>query len=97
MEQGYTYILTNENDTVFYVGVTSNIQRRLYEHRNHLFRGFTDRYNVTKVVYVEVAERIEDAILREKQLKGWSRAKKKRLIESINPDYRDLYNDYYKK
>ncbi|MBQ4444327.1 MAG: GIY-YIG nuclease family protein [Clostridia bacterium] len=96
MEQGYTYILTNENDTVFYVGVTSNIQRRLYEHRNHRFRGFTDRYNVTKVVYVELTERIEDAILREKQLKGWSRAKKKRLIESINPDYRDLYNDYMK-
>ena len=96
MEYGYVYILTNERRTVFYVGVTSNIRRRLYEHRNHVLEGFTDRYNVTCVVYVEVTNSIEDAILREKQLKGWSRAKKKQLIESTNPYYRDLYDEYMK-
>ena len=94
MEYGYVYILTNDRRTVYYVGVTSNIRRRLYEHRNHLLEGFTDRYNVTRVVYVEITNQIEDAIKREKQLKGWSRAKKDALIKTINPEYRDLYDEY---
>jgi predicted GIY-YIG superfamily endonuclease len=94
MDCGFVYILTNQNQTVYYIGVTSNIQKRLYEHRNHMYEGFTDKYNVTKVVYVEVTNRIEDAILREKQLKGWARVKKEALIKSLNPEFRDLYDEY---
>ena len=89
---GYIYILSNERQTVYYVGVTSDICRRVYEHRNHLIDGFTAKYNVTKVLYVETTESIEAAILREKQLKGWTRSKKMALIETKNPTYQDLYD-----
>ena len=96
MECGYVYILSNERRSVYYVGVTSNLQRRLYEHRNHLIEGFTSKYNVTKVLYFESTNQIENAIKREKQLKGWTRKKKETLIESINPEYRDLYDEVIK-
>ena len=92
MNIGYVYILSNDRLTVFYVGVTSDIKRRMYEHRNHTIDGFTDRYNVTRVLYVEQHSTIESAILREKQLKGWSRKKKLDLIEAQNPTYQDLYD-----
>ena len=76
-----------------YIGVTSNLPKRVYEHKNHVVKGFTDKYNVDKLVYFEEAADIEVAIAREKQLKGWTRAKKIRLIESMNPEWRDLYEE----
>ena len=96
MKEGYVYILSNSNNTVLYVGITSDIKRRLYEHRNHLIEGFTDKYNVTKVLYVESTPKVLDAIAREKQLKKWGRDKKMALIKTINPDFIDLYNDVMK-
>ena len=86
----YTYILTNWNTRVMYVGVTSDLARRLYEHEHGLFDGFTRKYKVHKLVYYEETGEIESAILREKQLKSWSRAKKDQLVETINPKWEDL-------
>ena len=91
MKKGYVYILTNKSNNVLYVGVTSDIVRRIYEHKNHLVDGFTEKYNVTKLVYVETTELITDAIKREKQLKYWSRIKKENLIKSVNPNFDDIY------
>ncbi len=87
---GYTYILTNRAHTVLYVGVTANLHKRLAEHESRLVPGFTAKYNVHKLVYYERLERIEDAITREKQIKGKTRAKKLALIASMNPDWQDL-------
>jgi putative endonuclease len=88
---GYTYILTNKNNTVLYTGVTNDLHRRLHEHREgHNINAFTKRYNCTKLVYFERYSMIIDAIYREKQIKGGSRAKKIALIESINPKWDDL-------
>ena len=92
MKKGYVYILSNQNGAVLYIGVTSNLLRRVYEHRNHLVKGFTDKYNVTKVLYYEGYDLVEDAIRREKQLKGWRREKKIDLIKTLNPDFADLYD-----
>ena len=75
----YVYILTNKNNTVLYTGVTNDLCRRLYEHKNHLNDGFTKRYNLEKLVYFETFTNIKDAIIREKTIKGWTRAKKKRI------------------
>lgn len=86
----YVYILTNWNNKVIYIGVTNDLARRLYEHKNHLADGFTDRYNVTKLVYFEHTTDIRAAISREKQLKGWTRAKKIALVSSQNPGWLDL-------
>ncbi|MGA1861994.1 GIY-YIG nuclease family protein [Deferribacter thermophilus] len=90
-KQGYVYILTNKTNTVLYTGVTSNLTKRIYEHRTGAVEGFTKKYNVKKLVYYEVFSDIEEAIKREKQIKGGSRAKKIALIESINPNWEDLY------
>lgn len=87
----YVYILTNKSNSVMYIGVTNDIARRVYEHRNHMVAGFTNRYHVTKLVYVETAADVRDAIQREKQLKGWTRAKKNALVESANPNWNDLW------
>ena len=85
------YIMTNAHRTVLYIGVTSNIQKRLVEHRVKVHpSSFTKRYNVDRLVYFEIGKDIKTAIAREKQLKGWSRAKKVALIESINPEWNDL-------
>ncbi|HCU56564.1 MAG TPA: excinuclease ABC subunit C [Clostridiales bacterium] len=92
MKKGYVYILSNKTDEVLYVGVTSDLLRRMYEHRHHLIDGFTDKYNVTKVLYYEGFDRVEDAIRREKQLKGWRREKKFLLIKSFNPELKDMYD-----
>ncbi len=88
----YVYILTNERGNVMYVGVTNNLVRRLAEHRSGSVDGFTKKYNVHKLVYFEQIGDIEDAIAREKQLKGWTRAKKNRLVETVNPQWADLAN-----
>ena len=86
----YVYILTNWNDSVMYIGVTNNLERRLYEHRNHLADGFTKKYNVHKLVYFEHTNDVRSAIEREKQLKGWTRAKKNALVSNANPTWTDL-------
>ena len=86
----FVYILSNWDDSVLYIGVTSNLPRRLYEHRNGLADGFTKKYNVHKLVYYEHTSDVYSAISREKQLKKWSRSKKNALILKTNPDWHDL-------
>ena len=90
-KRGYVYLLTNKLNMVFYVGVTSNLIKRVYEHRNKFVEGFTKKYNVDKLVYYEVCDDIEIAIMREKQIKAGSREKKIKLIKTINPNFVDLY------
>ena len=88
----YVYILSNTNNKVLYIGITNDLVRRVYEHKHHLDKGsFTARYNVEKLVYFEETSSSREAIIREKQLKGWSRAKKNKLVESMNPHWDDLY------
>ena len=86
----YVYIITNKHNTVLYIGVTNDIVRRIYEHKNGLLEGFSKKYNLYKLVYVEEYNNINDAISREKQLKGWKRERKNKLIESINPNWIEL-------
>jgi len=90
-QQYFVYILTNRTNRVLYTGVTNNLQRRVYEHKAKLIDGFTKKYNVTKLVYYEVFEEIEYAILREKQLKAGSRQKKLDLVNGFNPVWADLF------
>uniref|UniRef100_UPI004025CADF GIY-YIG nuclease family protein n=1 Tax=Candidatus Fimenecus sp. TaxID=3022888 RepID=UPI004025CADF len=90
----FVYILTNNSNDVLYVGVTNNLGRRLVEHKQHLVEGFTDEYNVTKLVYYERSGSVTDAIAREKQLKGWTRKKKFQLINSVNSELKDLSEEY---
>jgi len=85
----YVYILTNKTDTVMYIGVTNDLQRRLCEHKNEQIEGFTKRYHVHKLVYYEEYHEINDAIAREKQLKGWKREKKNALVATKNPNLDD--------
>ena len=77
-----------------YTGVTNNLMRRVYEHKNKLIDGFTKKYNITKLVYYEVANLATSAIAREKQIKGWTRKKKIALIESVNPQWKDLSEEW---
>ncbi len=86
----YVYMMTNEHNNVLYTGVTNDLERRVYEHRNHIVKGFTSKYNVEKLVYFEVFNDVNHAIGAEKRIKGWTRAKKNALIESINPEFWDL-------
>ena len=90
----FVYILTNWDDSVMYIGITSNLPKRLYEHRNGLADGFTKKYNVHKLVYYENTNDVYSAISREKQLKGWRRSKKNALITKMNPDWHDLSDDW---
>ncbi|MCK5332560.1 GIY-YIG nuclease family protein [Candidatus Parcubacteria bacterium] len=89
----YIYIMTNINDTVLYIGVTNNLQRRVYEHKNKLVKGFYEKYNLCKLVYYEITNNIESAIAREKQLKNWHRKWKINLIMAENPGFVDLNID----
>ena len=91
-KQYYVYIMTNKGNRVLYTGVTNNLIRRVYEHREKLIKGFTKRYNVNKLVYYEICRDVKNAILREKQIKGGSRAKKIELVNKMNPDWRDLFH-----
>ena len=86
----YVYILSNRRDGVLYVGVTNNLHRRMYEHKNKLIKGFTKRYNLDKLVYYDHTTDISLAITREKQLKQWKREWKIALIEKNNPEWKDL-------
>ncbi|PLY14344.1 GIY-YIG nuclease family protein [Sulfurimonas xiamenensis] len=92
-KQPAVYILTNKSNNVLYVGVTSDLIKRIYEHKNHVMEGFTAKYNVTKLVYFELCDEMETAITREKVLKGWKRSKKVSLIEKENATWQDLYED----
>ena len=85
--------MTNKVNTVLYVGVTSNLIKRVYEHKNKLADSFTSKYNIDKLVYFEVFEDINEAIKREKQIKGGSRKKKIDLIVNFNPAFKDLYSE----
>ena len=90
----YVYILTNQTDNVMYIGVTNDLERRLYEHKHHLIEGFTRNYRVDKLVYFEETSDVMAAIEREKQLKKWRRAKKNALVQQTNPLWRDLSLDW---
>ena len=92
--QYYVHILTNKSNRVLYIGVTNNLPRRVYEHKEGLIEGFTSKYNVNKLVYYENTVDIKVAIEREKTLKKWARKKKEWLIEQYNPDWRDLSLDF---
>ena len=89
MKQFYVYIMASERRTL-YTGMTNDLERRVYEHKHKLLPGFTSRYNITRLVYYEKYGTAADAIYREKQLKGWLRAKKIALVESMNPTWKDL-------
>ncbi len=96
MNQYYVYIMTNRSRTLD-TGVTNNLERRVYEHKRRLVDGFTKRYNLTRLVYYEESSDILAAIRREKQIKGWLRSKKIDLIESVNPQWRDLSNGWFER
>ncbi len=87
------YILASERNGTLYIGVTSNLLKRVWEHKNDVVEGFTKRYGVHTLVYYEVAPSMESVIIREKQVKAGSRKKKLALIESMNPEWKDLYDD----
>ena len=93
MREPAVYIMASRRIGTLYTGVTSDLSRRVYEHREHRVPGFTARYGCTLLVWYERYERMVDAIAREKQIKGGSRAKKLALIEALNPQWRDLYGD----
>ena len=90
LHQYYVYILSNWNNKVLYIGVTGDLEKRVSQHKNKTYEGFTKKYNVNKLVYYELFRDIKDAIRREKELKGWRREKKNALVNSINPDWKDL-------
>ena len=91
----YVYIISNNFRNVLYIGVTRNIERRLYEHKNKLIDGFSKKYNLNVLLFYETTEYPLDAIAREKQLKKWNREKKFNLIKSINPELKDLSEDWW--
>ena len=96
MKQYYVYIMTNSSRTL-YTGVTDDLVRRVYEHKNKLVEGFTQKYNITRLVYYEITSDVQAAIQREKQIKGWLRKKKIALIEAANPEWEDLSEGWYEK
>jgi putative endonuclease len=89
-KQYYVYILTNKSNKVLYIGVTNDLERRMYEHKNKMIDGFTKKYNLTKLVYFEVTTDVNSAIESEKQLKNWHRGWKINLIKEYNPEWKDL-------
>jgi len=91
-KQYYVYIMTNKTNTVLYTGITNNLKRRIYEHKNKLLSGFTKKYNINKLVYYEIFDNSYYAIQREKQIKGGSREKKIELIKKFNPNFNNLYD-----
>ncbi len=93
MKYYYVYILANEHNGTLYTGVTNNLQRRIYEHKNGLLEGFTKKYNIKTLIYYEQTTDVESAIAREKCIKKWNRVWKRRLIEKDNPEWKDLSFD----
>ena len=94
MKKYYVYIMASKS-RVLYTGVTNNLERRVYEHKNKLVEGFTSKYNITQLVHYEETNDVHVAIAREKQIKGWLRSKKITLIESVNPQWKDLSLEWY--
>ncbi|APF17266.1 GIY-YIG nuclease family protein [Caldithrix abyssi] len=90
----FVYIMTNWNNKVMYVGITNNLMRRVYEHKNKLIDGFTKKYNINKLVYYETFQDVRAAIEREKEIKKWRREKKNKLVNTKNPEWRDLSKDF---
>lgn len=86
----YIYLLTNWNNKVMYVGMTNDLRRRIFEHKNKLLEGFTKKYNINKLVYFDETNDVLTAIAREKEIKRWRREKKNKLVESMNPEWNDL-------
>lgn len=95
MNSGWVYIMSNKNKNVFYVGVTNNLERRVFEHKTVTIEGFTKKYNCKELVYYEEFQNITDAISREKQLKNWHREWKINLIKSLNSDFIDLSKEWF--
>lgn len=95
MKQGYVYILSNIKRSVLYIGVTSNLEQRLYQHRSKVVDGFSKKYNCVDLVWWEQSESLMSAIEREKQLKKWSRKKKETLIMRLNPEFKDLSKNLF--
>jgi len=93
MKQYYVYILASKKNGVLYIGMTNDLRKRVFEHKNKLVDGFTKKYNVNKLVYFEYTQQPQDAIVREKRLKKWKRQWKIDLIEKMNPEWKDLYYD----
>jgi len=93
MKNYYIYIMTNNSKTL-YIGMTNNLERRVYEHKNSLVKGFTSKYKITKLVYYEMTNDVNTALNREKQLKNWRREWKINLIESLNPEWKDLSEEW---
>ncbi|HPD82853.1 MAG: GIY-YIG nuclease family protein [Alphaproteobacteria bacterium] len=94
MKHYYIYILGNWTGNVLYIGMTNDLQRRLYEHKQKLVKGFTNKYSIDKLLYHETYDTADDAIKREKQLKKWRREKKVQLIETLNPNWKDLSENW---
>ena len=92
-KQYYIYIITNQNHTVLYTGITNNLKRRMYEHKEKQVKGFSAKYNLNKLVYFQITEDVVSAISREKQIKGGSRKRKVEIINSLNPTWVDLYDN----
>jgi putative endonuclease len=92
MKTYFTYIVTNKKRGIPYTGMTNNLKVRVWQHKQNSVKGFTSRYNLDKLVWFEEYQWVQDAIAREKEIKGWSRKKKIALIESKNPDWKDLYD-----
>ncbi len=91
----YVYLLTNWNDKVMYIGITNDLMRRVYEYKHKLIKGFTEKYNVHKLVYFEETTDVTAAIAREKKIKKWRREKKNRLVETQNPKWQDLSEGWF--
>ncbi len=91
----YVYIITNKNNSVIYTGVTNDLKRRIYEHKNKLIVGFSSKYNLNKLVYYGETSDAKEAIGYEKKIKGWTRAKKEALINENNPAWEDLSKEWY--
>lgn len=94
MNEYYVYILSNFTNTTLYVGVTNDLKRRLFEHKNKMLPGFTEKYNVDKLVYFEKTSDVKSAIQREKNLKKWKRSWKNELIKKFNPTFKDLSEEW---
>ncbi len=92
----YIYIISNWNNKVIYIGMTNDLERRIYEHKNKIFEGFSKKYNLSKLVYYEYTNDVIAAIRREKEIKKWRREKKNKLIESTNPEWKDLSEEIFK-
>ena len=97
IHQYYLYIITNKKDGVLYIGVTNNLERRIFEHKNKLIKGFSSRYNLNKLIYFETFQSINEAIIREKNMKKWKREWKTKLIIEKTPNWNDLSNNWFEE